>query len=292
VLNASDNDRSPSTTSPNFNTSSSTLTPSGTNTAPQLPNSHLPSSLRSRRAPSLRTLGKGSEIEPASPAVTTPNVTSSPASSQAQSGLVQPLTQSTSKKSSTSSTTSKSSSSSSRRIIPSSSYEVRKIPSLPNDKYAADVPAVGMYWSVAPVFGTIPKGIMRGHTMTLVDNIVWLIGAYLERENHRETRQQVIQEREAATKRSKEDLKEKEANGNDGPASGAPMGRKFMYCFDIGPSPFINLLPGLKLFANRYHAMDNARNQRRYSSAISGAYLNPCRPQDRCDRWRLQLCLF
>ena len=51
----------------------------------------------------------------------------------------------------------------------------RTTPSLPHSTSIAVAPPTLMYWSKAPVYGLqLPK--VRAHTVTLVDNIVWLFG--------------------------------------------------------------------------------------------------------------------
>ena len=52
----------------------------------------------------------------------------------------------------------------------------RANPCLPHDKDAKPMPSTIMYWSCAPVWGTVPLRTMRAHTATLVDNTAWLVG--------------------------------------------------------------------------------------------------------------------
>ena len=52
----------------------------------------------------------------------------------------------------------------------------RANPHLPHDKKVAPAPATVMYWSRAPVWGTIPMRTMRAHTVTLVDTTAWIFG--------------------------------------------------------------------------------------------------------------------
>ena len=47
---------------------------------------------------------------------------------------------------------------------------------MPHDKDVALAPSTIMYWSKAPVWGTIPTRTMRAHTVTLVDTTAWLFG--------------------------------------------------------------------------------------------------------------------
>ena len=49
-------------------------------------------------------------------------------------------------------------------------------PSLPHDKDIRPVPSTIMYWSHAPVWGSIPTQTMRAHTVTLVDTTAWIFG--------------------------------------------------------------------------------------------------------------------
>lgn len=52
----------------------------------------------------------------------------------------------------------------------------RSSPRLPHDKDAQPASSTIMYWSRAPVWGTIPTRTMRAHTVTLVDTTAWLFG--------------------------------------------------------------------------------------------------------------------
>jgi len=63
---------------------------------------------------------------------------------------------------------------------------MRSTPRLVYDKDAEAAPSTGMYWSRAPVFGTIPNRSMRAHSMTLVDNVMWLFGGCDEHESWRD----------------------------------------------------------------------------------------------------------
>ncbi|KAJ3569502.1 hypothetical protein NP233_g5004 [Leucocoprinus birnbaumii] len=64
--------------------------------------------------------------------------------------------------------------------------KMRSTPRLVHDKEAEAAPSTGMYWSRAPVFGAIPNRTMRAHSVTLVDNVVWLFGGCDERESWRD----------------------------------------------------------------------------------------------------------
>ena len=77
--------------------------------------------------------------------------------------------------------TASSSSGTSLKEKPSKNYNValqriRSTPRLPHEKDADPVPATGMYWSKAPVYGAIPTRTMRGHTVTVVDSTAWVFG--------------------------------------------------------------------------------------------------------------------
>ncbi|KDR74027.1 hypothetical protein GALMADRAFT_250753 [Galerina marginata CBS 339.88] len=49
-------------------------------------------------------------------------------------------------------------------------------PKLPHDKDVELAPSTIMYWSRAPVWGSVPTRTMRAHTVTLVDSTAWLFG--------------------------------------------------------------------------------------------------------------------
>ncbi|KAI0052434.1 galactose oxidase [Auriscalpium vulgare] len=53
---------------------------------------------------------------------------------------------------------------------------VRTIPHLPHVKDTEPAPASVMYWSKAPVWGTLPTHAMRAHSVTMVDTVAWLFG--------------------------------------------------------------------------------------------------------------------
>lgn len=65
--------------------------------------------------------------------------------------------------------------------LPSSSARVRLLPHLPHSKDTEVAPAVQMYWSKAPVWGTMPNHGMRAHSVTLVDSVAWIFGGCDER---------------------------------------------------------------------------------------------------------------
>ncbi len=43
-----------------------------------------------------------------------------------------------------------------------------------------------MYWSRAPVYGAIPQRNMRGHTVTLLDNVAWIFGGCDDKDTARD----------------------------------------------------------------------------------------------------------
>ncbi|KAH7910001.1 hypothetical protein BJ138DRAFT_1009756 [Hygrophoropsis aurantiaca] len=53
---------------------------------------------------------------------------------------------------------------------------IRVTPRLPHADDVELAPATNMYWSKAPVHGTLPMRSMRAHTVTLVDSTAWLFG--------------------------------------------------------------------------------------------------------------------
>lgn len=53
---------------------------------------------------------------------------------------------------------------------------IRTNPRLPHSDDVPIAPATNMYWSRAPVHGTLPMHNMRAHTVTLVDNVAWVFG--------------------------------------------------------------------------------------------------------------------
>lgn len=53
---------------------------------------------------------------------------------------------------------------------------IRMTPRLPHSDDVPIAPATIMYWSRAPVHGTLPMHNMRAHTVTLVDNVAWVFG--------------------------------------------------------------------------------------------------------------------
>jgi hypothetical protein len=50
------------------------------------------------------------------------------------------------------------------------------MPHLPNVLNIDPAPAPVMYWSKAPVWGTLPTHGFRAHTVTLADNVAWIFG--------------------------------------------------------------------------------------------------------------------
>ena len=65
--------------------------------------------------------------------------------------------------------------------LPSSSARVRLLPYLPHSKDSEVAATVQMYWSKAPVWGTMPNHGMRAHSVTLVDSVAWIFGGCDER---------------------------------------------------------------------------------------------------------------
>jgi hypothetical protein len=65
--------------------------------------------------------------------------------------------------------------------LPSSSARVRLLPHLPHSKDTEIAPTVQMYWSKAPVWGTMPNHGMRAHSVTLVESVAWIFGGCDER---------------------------------------------------------------------------------------------------------------
>ncbi|KAF7320925.1 hypothetical protein HMN09_00179200 [Mycena chlorophos] len=55
-------------------------------------------------------------------------------------------------------------------------HRVKSSPKLPHDVDAEPAPSTALYWSKAPVFGTMPVRLMRSHTVTLIDSTAWLFG--------------------------------------------------------------------------------------------------------------------
>ncbi|PBK92644.1 galactose oxidase [Armillaria gallica] len=63
---------------------------------------------------------------------------------------------------------------------------IRSTPRLPHERDAEDAPSAVMYWSRAPVYGAIPQRNMRGHTVTLLDNIAWIFGGCDDKDTARD----------------------------------------------------------------------------------------------------------
>ncbi|KAL1753756.1 hypothetical protein FB107DRAFT_264064 [Schizophyllum commune] len=62
-------------------------------------------------------------------------------------------------------------------------HKFRATPRFPNDKDVAPAAATLMYWSRAPVYGTLPMRTMRAHTVTLIDSVAWLFGGCDDKES-------------------------------------------------------------------------------------------------------------
>jgi hypothetical protein len=103
----------------------------------------------SRRTPSIRTLGRTS---------------------------TEALSSGTAKKISSSSSTASKDTRSQKAVSTATLKKTRSIPRLPHDKDAEPAPSTSMYWSRAPVYGTIPPKFMRGHSVALVDAAAWVLG--------------------------------------------------------------------------------------------------------------------
>jgi Rab9 effector protein with kelch motifs len=105
--------------------------------------------------------------------------------------------------------------------------KARSTPRLPHDTEAEAAPSTSMYWSRAPVYGTIPPKFMRGHSVTLVEAIAWIFGGCDDK-----------------------DLKE---NVRD---------MRIIYCFDTGTiSPIVPRSSHLTTFGRNY-AMVATRHSR------------------------------
>lgn len=105
----------------------------------------------SKKAPSIRTLGRSSSSSDA------------------------PVPPNSAKKSSSGSTVAKDARTQ-RAVSTITLKKTRSTPRMPHDKDAEPAPSTSMYWSRAPVYGTIPPKFMRGHSVTLVDATAWLFG--------------------------------------------------------------------------------------------------------------------
>ena len=112
-----------------------------------------------RKAPSVRTLGKSSNDQLAS---------ASGSVKRSSSGSSSPVTMVVPNGTKTP-----------RSMISHSQIPVPKFranPRLPHEKDVESAPSTVMYWSRAPVWGTVPMRTMRAHTVTLVDTTIWLFG--------------------------------------------------------------------------------------------------------------------
>ncbi|KAJ7468667.1 hypothetical protein FB451DRAFT_1136843 [Mycena latifolia] len=120
-----------------------------------------PAPMGSRKAPSIRTLGRSSV--------------------DSSSGLR--------RNSSTSSTTLSPSAvpkETKATRTPGILQKVRSSPKLPHDTEVDAAPSTILYWSKAPVFGIIPTRTMRAHTVTMVDTTAWLFGGCDDKECSRD----------------------------------------------------------------------------------------------------------
>jgi hypothetical protein len=122
-----------------------------------------------RKTPSVRTLGKSSNDQLAS---------SSGSVKRSSSGSSSPGTVVVSNGTKTP-----------RSMISHSQIPVPKFranPRLPHERDVESVPSTVMYWSRAPVWGTVPMRTMRAHTVTLVDTTIWLFGGCDDKDNARD----------------------------------------------------------------------------------------------------------
>jgi Rab9 effector protein with kelch motifs len=122
-----------------------------------------------RNTPSIRTLGKSSNdlIPSASGSVKRSSSTSSSSTTVAVAN---------------GSKTPRNMTSHSQMPVP----KYRANPRLPHEKDVESVPSTVMYWSRAPVWGTVPMRNMRAHTVTLVDTTIWLFGGCDDKDNSRD----------------------------------------------------------------------------------------------------------
>lgn len=121
-----------------------------------------------RKAPSIRTLGKSSndQLPSASGSVKRSSSASSSSTLMVANGTKTP-----------------------RSMISHSQMpepKFRANPRLPHEKDVESVPSTVMYWSRAPVWGTVPMRTMRAHTVTLVDTTIWLFGGCDDKDNSRD----------------------------------------------------------------------------------------------------------
>lgn len=65
-------------------------------------------------------------------------------------------------------------------------HRYRSTPRLTFDREVEPAPTTGMHWSKAPVWGALPARILRSHTATLVDTVVWIIGGNEDRDRSRD----------------------------------------------------------------------------------------------------------
>ncbi|KAJ2934564.1 hypothetical protein H1R20_g2537, partial [Candolleomyces eurysporus] len=143
-----------------------------------------PSTARLRKAPSTRTLGKPStdQLQVAATLSTGSNSGGGAAGSNGGGGSGASVRR-------TSSSGATSISRSSRNQVGAGGHTLhryRSTPRLPHDKEMAPAPATGMYWSKAPVWGTLPSRSFRNHTATLVDTVVWIIGGNDDKDSARD----------------------------------------------------------------------------------------------------------
>jgi hypothetical protein len=161
---------------------------SSTNTlgAPQ-PSSSRTSANGSKRSPSLRTVGQSSSATSTpstSPAIVGAPAPSAVADAKPADADTVTLTGPVKRKASSTSTKERDPNRTRRSVQPGQYRDkFRAVPVLPHDKEVEVAPSTGMYWSRAPVHGHIPPRPMRAHTVTLVDQIAWVLGGWDDREH-------------------------------------------------------------------------------------------------------------
>jgi hypothetical protein len=133
---------------------------------------------RSRKPASIRTLGKSSNDQLSAAGSVKRTISSSNSASAQAATPTAGSTQRSLKSSSSAPHVSSSGSTSTQK------YRVN--PRLPYDKDAEPAPSTIMYWSRAPVWGALPMRSMRGHTVTLVDSMAWLIGGCDDKDSSKE----------------------------------------------------------------------------------------------------------
>ena len=132
------------------------------------------------KAASIRTLGKSSNDQLNATSLSIPAGSMKRTTSASSNNTAQPTPTSSTKQSKSSSSVSQVSSN------PTVVQKYRVNPRLSYDKDAEPAPCTAMHWSRAPVWGALPMRAMRGHTVTLVDAMAWLIGGCDEKDNSKD----------------------------------------------------------------------------------------------------------